>query len=1204
MSYALGVDLGTTYTAAAVVRSGAVVMASLGEQSAELPTVVAYGDSGQTLVGEPASRRGLSDPSSCAREFKRRIGDPSPIVVGADEASPESLMADVLRTVLENVTAAEGEPPSALAVTHPAGWGVYKLERFDEIVTQVGWPTAIRLSEPEAAARHYFARQQLEPGATIAVFDFGGGTFDAAVLRNTVDDNFELVGDVFGLERLGGVDLDEAVFQHVVGLLELAFVETGEPTAESRALARLRAECTSAREALSADTAATISVRLPGHHEEIRLTRQEFETMIRPAIADAIAVVDTTVEAAGLVSADLSAVLLVGGASRTPLVSQMVRSHFDRPTLVDAHPKHTIASGAALAAAEVGLTPPEPPSTVPTPPERIAAVSIHESDGTRDGVDSPRRRASFVLTLTGLLVVMLVTLAFGVFGRNGDAEQDAADAQSTIQVEPTDPGRSEASEVSAAGGNEPGGLASAFDAGARSEAAGEHLFHSTGLFSADGPPSSPSRLWSRDGIGGEFLSSSVAGAGGLVFTLEDRDELATLVALDGTSGDEVWSAPTEWAANLFVAGSAVVVTSVEGVIAFDQVTGDRLGFIGRPIEGSVVGFHVRGSRALLGFTTFGVGDPVANARLVDLETNETLWEHEETFTLALDLSVFLADESTVVLGTSDEIVARDVESGDELWRTREFGNFDIAMLSNGVLIVNLDGDIVGLDAASGDELWRRPGFTFQHAADARFLYTMGPSGELEAISLETGATAWAVKPSQRPSERAAVVIGNDHVYVMQSEGDVTAHRSTTGEIVWASVLDGIVGGEFVDLVGAVFDERLVVIERDRMVVFGTGGAAEGSAEDDAIAEPGAGREDSGLQLMLGDASTIPTPLASFNTGGDPFIEPGPTTEPALLWQINRQGTAVPAVAAGGLVMYPDMRAGSGSATNGYVVAVEATTGVEVWATSVGTIFRLHTTETSVIAHTFDGLVGLDIVTGERIAKVEIPSPPTGLGGLIRDGALVVGSSSPQEPNFVDSIDIATGETNWIFEDSTASSGGPSKLFAGEETAVVALERSAIGIDLSTGEELWRSVDFGASDVILMRGELLLVRLDFGNLAVLDAKTGDQRWSGGAGGFGIRDDGSAYYSVATASNRLIKTDLADGSQVWSAVTPSRSGPLTLISGDLVYLVGDDGLIAAHRTDDGALVWSTSSGIQSRTGVKGAVGSGVLVLTDGGQVSALG
>ena len=218
------------------------------------------------------------------------------------------------------------------------------------------------LAEPVAAAVHYAATERLESGGAVAVYDLGGGTFDAAVVRRTDDGGaggrggggaaggFELLGDVEGIERLGGIDLDEAVFQHVVRWCESAFAEldADDPTA-LQALARVRQECVAAKEALSADTDVAIPVVLPNLQTEVRLTRAEFEAMIRPLLQQTVEALRRAVRSADVDIADLAAVLLVGGSSQIPLAAELVAADLGRPIAVDQHPKHTVSLGAAIA---------------------------------------------------------------------------------------------------------------------------------------------------------------------------------------------------------------------------------------------------------------------------------------------------------------------------------------------------------------------------------------------------------------------------------------------------------------------------------------------------------------------------------------------------------------------------------------------------------------------------------------------------------------------------------------------------------------------------------------------------------------------------------------------------------------------------------------------------------------------------------------
>ena len=359
--YTLGIDLGTTFTAAATWREGRAEVASLGSRTAAIPSVVLLREDQTVLTGESANRRALTEPHRVAREFKRRLGDTTPILLGGAPYSAEQLTARLLGAVVEEVTTREGGPAAALCVCHPANWGPFKTDLLRQAIRIAGLDSGpdarpdnrVRMiSEPEAAAAFYARQQRIAAGSVVAVYDLGGGTFDAAVLRKT-ERGFEILGHPEGIERLGGIDFDAAVFGHVAEALggTLAELDEDDPAAIA-AVARLKDECTQAKEALSADTDVTIPVLLPNTATEVRLTRAELEAMIRPALAESIEALKRALDSAGVAPPELHSVLLVGGSSRIPLVAQMVSSELGRPVAVDAHPKHAIALGAAWVAAE------------------------------------------------------------------------------------------------------------------------------------------------------------------------------------------------------------------------------------------------------------------------------------------------------------------------------------------------------------------------------------------------------------------------------------------------------------------------------------------------------------------------------------------------------------------------------------------------------------------------------------------------------------------------------------------------------------------------------------------------------------------------------------------------------------------------------------------------------------------------------------
>ena len=268
MTYELGIDLGTTWTAAAVWRGERATIVNLGTRQAAVPSIVYVGPDGSVLIGEAADRRVLTEPERVARQFKRRIGDPAPILLGGAPHSAELLTAKLLRWVVDAVANREGEMPTTITITHPANWGAYKKDLLEQAVHLAGLsgpgnPTIRLLSEPEAAAIHYAGTERVEPGQAVAVYDLGGGTFDVAVLRST-GDSFAILGAPEGIERLGGIDFDAAVLGHVARTLGgLDDLDPDDP-AVATAVAHLRDQCTAAKEALSVDTQTIVPVLLPG----------------------------------------------------------------------------------------------------------------------------------------------------------------------------------------------------------------------------------------------------------------------------------------------------------------------------------------------------------------------------------------------------------------------------------------------------------------------------------------------------------------------------------------------------------------------------------------------------------------------------------------------------------------------------------------------------------------------------------------------------------------------------------------------------------------------------------------------------------------------------------------------------------------------------------------------------------------------------
>ena len=220
------------------------------------------------------------------------------------------------------------------------------------------------IAEPEAAAIDFASVAQLAPGQLVLVYDLGGGTFDVALLRRDAV-GFETVGDPRGVERLGGIDFDEAVFQYVLraASAEPTGAASGDP-AGRLALDQLRARCVEAKELLSTQASVDVPVFLPGVSATVAVTRDAFEDMVRPMLRQTVELVHQTMERARVGAQELSDVLLVGGSSRIPMVSRLIEQDLGVPVRVDTHPKLVVARGAARRAG----TESERRAAMPAPP--------------------------------------------------------------------------------------------------------------------------------------------------------------------------------------------------------------------------------------------------------------------------------------------------------------------------------------------------------------------------------------------------------------------------------------------------------------------------------------------------------------------------------------------------------------------------------------------------------------------------------------------------------------------------------------------------------------------------------------------------------------------------------------------------------------------------------------------------------------------
>jgi hypothetical protein len=359
--WVLGVDLGTSHTVAMLRRADGRTRPLLFDGQPLLPSAVYLDTTGRLHVGRDAIRLGQAEPGRLEPNPKRHV-DAETVLLGGADVPTADLFAALLGAVAREAVAAIGFLPPAV-LTSPAAWGSRRREVLTTALASAGWPPTTRLlPEPVAAAR-YFAdvlRRPIPVGSALAVFDFGGGTLDIAVVRNEGFTPEGLpqfaVAASGGLDDLGGLDLDAALVEHLGGELQkteaAAWLSLTEPVtlAQWRARRQFWDDVRGAKEMLSRTALAPVPV--PGVEHAVHLTRDELEAAVGPLLRRGVAETETVIRAAGLAPTELAGLFLIGGSSRVPLVARLLHSELGIAPTVLEQPELPVAEGATIAVAQ------------------------------------------------------------------------------------------------------------------------------------------------------------------------------------------------------------------------------------------------------------------------------------------------------------------------------------------------------------------------------------------------------------------------------------------------------------------------------------------------------------------------------------------------------------------------------------------------------------------------------------------------------------------------------------------------------------------------------------------------------------------------------------------------------------------------------------------------------------------------------------
>src|SRR5574341_1289461 len=357
---AVGIDLGTTNSLVATLRSGVPTVLRDEAGRSLLPSVVHYGSDGEVLVGAVAREHAARDPHNTIASAKRLIGrapadiNPGtvPYVLRALSAqavgvstragikSPVEISAEVLRVLRERAEASLGGPLAGAVITVPAYFDDAQRQATKDAAQRAGLTVLRLLNEPTAAAVAYGLDTASE--GVYVVYDLGGGTFDVSILRLSRG-VFEVLA-TNGDAMLGGDDFDSCLVRW--------FCEQ-DPSFEwsERDAAALLAAARRAKEALSSADEITLSCeRHDGAVQIARLTRAELERETRPLVERTLGPVKRALRDAGLKPNEIDGIVLVGGATRMPQVRRAVAQHFGREPYTNIDPDQAVALGAAIQA--------------------------------------------------------------------------------------------------------------------------------------------------------------------------------------------------------------------------------------------------------------------------------------------------------------------------------------------------------------------------------------------------------------------------------------------------------------------------------------------------------------------------------------------------------------------------------------------------------------------------------------------------------------------------------------------------------------------------------------------------------------------------------------------------------------------------------------------------------------------------------------
>ncbi len=350
MSKILGIDLGTTNSVAAIMEGGEPTIIPSAEGSRTVPSVVAFKEDGERLVGELAKRQAVKNPERTIASIKRKMGTDHKVKIGDKEYTPEEISAMILQKLKRDSEDYLGTKIDRAVITVPAYFNEPQREATKTAGEIAGFKVERVFNEPTASAMAY--KMDEEKAETILVYDLGGGTFDVSILE--VGDGVYEVLATSGNTQLGGDDWTQRIVDWCVDRFKK---QTGiDLTKDKEALQRVVEASEKAKIELSSREKTEINLpyitmtKEGPEHLDMSLTRGEFQNMTADLVDKTKGPVKQAMDDAGLSPSDVDEAILVGGSTRLPAVRDFVEEYFGKKPHMKINPDECVAIGAAIQA--------------------------------------------------------------------------------------------------------------------------------------------------------------------------------------------------------------------------------------------------------------------------------------------------------------------------------------------------------------------------------------------------------------------------------------------------------------------------------------------------------------------------------------------------------------------------------------------------------------------------------------------------------------------------------------------------------------------------------------------------------------------------------------------------------------------------------------------------------------------------------------